>query len=591
MKLYNLKDHNEQVSFAQAVTQGLGKQQGLFFPHELPEFSLTEIDEMLNQDFVSRSAKILSAFIGDEIPQQILEERVRAAFAFPAPVAQVESDVGCLELFHGPTLAFKDFGGRFMAQMLTHISGDKPVTILTATSGDTGAAVAHAFYGLENVRVVILYPRGKISPLQEKLFCTLGGNIETVAIDGDFDACQALVKQAFDDEELKTALGLNSANSINISRLLAQICYYFEAVAQLPQGARNQLVISVPSGNFGDLTAGLLAKSLGLPVKRFKDFGGRFMAQMLTHISGDKPVTILTATSGDTGAAVAHAFYGLENVRVVILYPRGKISPLQEKLFCTLGGNIETVAIDGDFDACQALVKQAFDDEELKTALGLNSANSINISRLLAQICYYFEAVAQLPQGARNQLVISVPSGNFGDLTAGLLAKSLGLPVKRFIAATNINDTVPRFLQDGKWAPKATQATLSNAMDVSQPNNWPRVEELFRRKIWRLTELGYAAVDDTTTQQTMRELKAKGYISEPHAAVAYRALRDQLNPGEYGLFLGTAHPAKFKESVESILGETLALPEALAERADLPLLSHHLPADFAALRKLMMTRQ
>lgn len=261
MKLYNLKDHNEQVSFAQAVTQGLGKNQGLFFPHDLPEFSLTEIDEMLKLDFVTRSAKILSAFIGDEIPQEILEERVRAAFAFPAPVANVESDVGCLELFHGPTLAFKDFGGRFMAQMLTHIAGDKPVTILTATSGDTGAAVAHAFYGLPNVKVVILYPRGKISPLQEKLFCTLGGNIETVAIDGDFDACQALVKQAFDDEELKVALGLNSANSINISRLLAQICYYFEAVAQLPQEARNQLVVSVPSGNFGDLTAGLLAKS------------------------------------------------------------------------------------------------------------------------------------------------------------------------------------------------------------------------------------------------------------------------------------------------------------------------------------------
>lgn len=427
MKLYNLKDHNEQVSFAQAVTQGLGKQQGLFFPHDLPEFSLTEIDEMLNQDFISRSAKVLSAFIGDEIPQEILEESVHAAFAFPAPVAQVESDVGCLELFHGPTLAFKDYGGRFMAQILTHICGDKPVTILTATSGDTGAAVAHAFYGLENVRVVILYPRGKISPLQEKLFCTLGGNIETVAIDGDFDACQALVKQAFDDEELKTVLGLNSANSINISRLLAQICYYFEAVAQLPQ--------------------------------------------------------------------------------------------------------------------------------------------------------------------ARNQLVISVPSGNFGDLTAGLMAKSLGLPVKRFIAATNVNDTVPRFLHDGKWAPKATQVTLSNAMDVSLPSNWPRVEELFRRKIWRLTELGYAVVDDATTQQTMRELKAKGYISEPHAAVAYRALRDQLNLGEYGLFLGTAHPAKFKESVESILGETLALPIALAERVDLPLLSHHLPADFAVLRNLMMTRQ
>ncbi|ADO49955.1 threonine synthase [[Enterobacter] lignolyticus] len=425
MKLYNLKDHNEQVSFARAVTQGLGKRQGLFFPHDLPEFSLTEVDEMLQQDFVSRSAKILSAFIGDEIPAAELEARVRAAFAFPAPVSQVQADVGCLELFHGPTLAFKDFGGRFMAQMLT-------------------------------------------------------------------------------------------------------------------------------------------------------------------HISGDKPVTILTATSGDTGAAVAHAFYGLKNVRVVILYPRGKISPLQEKLFCTLGGNIETVAIDGDFDACQALVKQAFDDEELKQTLGLNSANSINISRLLAQICYYFEAVAQLPREARNQLVISVPSGNFGDLTAGLLARSLGLPVKRFIAATNVNDTVPRFLQEGEWKPKATQATLSNAMDVSQPNNWPRVEELFRRKVWRLKDLGYASVDDETTKATMRELQALGYTSEPHAAVAYRALRDALQPGEYGLFLGTAHPAKFKESVEAILGQTLSLPKELAERADLPLLSHNLLADFAALRQFMM---
>jgi len=427
MKLYNLKDHNEQVSFAQAVTQGLGKQQGLFFPHDLPEFNLTEIDEMLEQDFVSRSAKILAAFIGDEIPQELLEERVRTAFTFPAPVSKVEEDIGCLELFHGPTLAFKDFGGRFMAQMLT-------------------------------------------------------------------------------------------------------------------------------------------------------------------HISGDKPVTILTATSGDTGAAVAHAFYGLKNVRVVILYPQGKISPLQEKLFCTLGGNIETVAIDGDFDACQALVKQAFDDVELKQKLGLNSANSINISRLLAQICYYFEAVAQLPQEARNQLVISVPSGNFGDLTAGLLAKSLGLPVKRFIAATNANDTVPRFLHAGEWSPNATQATLSNAMDVSQPNNWPRVEELFRRKIWRLNELGYAAIDDEVTKATMLELKEKGYLSEPHAAVAYRALRDQLHPGEYGLFLGTAHPAKFKESVEDVLGETLELPAELAERVDLPLLSHSLPAEFAALREFMMSK-
>ena len=428
MKLYNLKDHNEQVSFAQAVKQGLGTQQGLFFPLELPELELTEIDDMLAMDFVTRSCKILSAFIGDEISPQDLQQRLQTAFTFPAPVAKVTDDIAALELFHGPTLAFKDFGGRFMAQMLAFVSG-----------------------------------------AQEK-------------------------------------------------------------------------------------------------------------------------ITILTATSGDTGAAVAHAFYGMENVRVVILYPQGKISPLQEKLFCTLGGNIQTIAIDGDFDACQALVKQAFDDEPLKQAIGLNSANSINISRLLAQICYYFEAVAQLPQEQRNQLVISVPSGNFGDLTAGLLAKSLGLPVKRFIAATNANDTVPRFLSAGEWSPKQTVATLSNAMDVSQPNNWPRVEEIFRRKTWRLQDLGFGAVDDETTKATMRELAELGYISEPHAAIAYRLLRDQLQPGEFGLFLGTAHPAKFKESVEEILGQKLPLPAALAERAELPLLSHAMAADFATLREFLLNK-
>ncbi|UUE09443.1 threonine synthase [Dickeya zeae] len=425
MKLYNLKDHNEQVNFAEAIRKGLGSNQGLFFPLELPEFDRTTVDELLEQDFVTRSSRILSAFIGDEMSDETVYQRVKAAFRFPAPVVPVSEDIAALELFHGPTLAFKDFGGRLMAQMLA-------------------------------------------------------------------------------------------------------------------------------------------------------------------EVAGDQPITILTATSGDTGAAVAHAFYGLKNVRVVILYPNGKISPLQEKLFCTLGGNIHTIAVDSDFDACQALVKQAFDDEELKRAIGLNSANSINISRLLAQISYYFEAVAQLPQEARNQLVVSVPSGNFGDLTAGLLAKSLGLPVKRFIAATNANDTVPRFLQSGAWQPNPTVATLSNAMDVSQPNNWPRVEELFRRKNWQLKDLAFGAVSDETTKATMLELEALGYTSEPHAAIAYRLLRDQLQPGEYGLFLGTAHPAKFKESVEAILGKALPLPQALADRADLALLSHHFAPDFALLRKFLM---
>lgn len=425
MELYNLKDESEKVSFAQAVKQGLGRGQGLFFPREIPFFEQAEMDKLLAMDFVSRSTAILHALIGDEIPEAELAARVRAAFAFPAPLNPVEPDVACLELFHGPTLAFKDFGGRFMAQAL--------------------AAVA-----------------------------------------------------------------------------------------------------------------------------------------------GDKPVTILTATSGDTGAAVAHAFYGLKNVQVVILYPQGKISPLQEKLFCTLGGNIHTVAVQDDFDACQALVKQAFDDEELKQTLHLNSANSINISRLLAQICYYFEAVAQVPAEKRGELVFSVPSGNFGDLTAGVLAKAMGLPVKRFIAATNANDTVPRYLADGQWKPAATIATLSNAMDVSQPNNWPRIEALFAREDWSLNDLRSGAVSDDETRETLRDLAAKGYISEPHAAIAYRLLRSDLQPGEYGIFLGTAHPAKFLESVEAILGSKLPLPAELAERADLPLLSAVLPADFAALRDYLL---
>ena len=230
MQLYNIKDHSEKVSYAQAVRQGLGKEQGLFFPCEIKE--LPNVDELLAMPFVERSAKILRHLIGDEIPE--LEQLVKNAFAFGAPLRQVGDKSYALELFHGPTLAFKDFGGRFMAQCLGAIADGKKITILTATSGDTGAAVAHAFYKLPGIEVVILYPKGKISNLQEKLFCTLGENIRTVAVHAAFDDCQALVKDAFDDEELKQAIGLNSANSINISRLLAQVCYYFEAVAQLP---------------------------------------------------------------------------------------------------------------------------------------------------------------------------------------------------------------------------------------------------------------------------------------------------------------------------------------------------------------------
>ena len=423
MNLYNIKHPEEQVNFAQAVRQGLGKDQGLFFPENIPH--LSNIDELLALPLVERSQKILGALIGEEIPQAQLAQMVRNAFTFPAPVANVEDNIYALELFHGPTLAFKDFGGRFMAQALATVRGD-----------------------------------GKI--------------------------------------------------------------------------------------------------------------------------------TILTATSGDTGAAVAHAFYGLENIDVVILYPKGKISPLQEKLFCTLGGNIRTIAINADFDACQALVKQAFDDAELRQAIGLNSANSINISRLLAQVCYYFEAAAQLPKEQRENLVVSVPSGNFGNLTAGLISKTLGLPIKRFIAATNANDTVPRYLHSGNWSPNVTVATLSNAMDVSRPNNWPRVEELFKRNGWALNELHSAAISDAQTEDTLRAMNQLGYLCEPHGAVAYEVLKQDLQPGETGLFLCTAHPAKFKESVERILDLTLPLPEALDKHNKLPLLSDEMENDFAQLRAYLL---
>ena len=423
MNLYNIKHPEEQVNFAQAVRQGLGKDQGLFFPENIPH--LSNIDELLALPLVERSQKILGALIGEEIPQAQLEQMVRNAFTFSAPVVKVEDNIYALELFHGPTLAFKDFGGRFMAQALATVRGD-----------------------------------GKI--------------------------------------------------------------------------------------------------------------------------------TILTATSGDTGAAVAHAFYGLENIDVVILYPKGKISPLQEKLFCTLGGNIRTIAIHADFDACQALVKQAFDDAELRQAIGLNSANSINISRLLAQVCYYFEAAAQLPKEQRENLVVSVPSGNFGNLTAGLIAKTLGLPIKRFIAATNANDTVPRYLHSGNWSPNATVATLSNAMDVSRPNNWPRVEELFKRNGWALNELHSAAISDAQTEDTLRAMNQLGYLCEPHGAVAYEVLKQDLQEGETGLFLCTAHPAKFKESVERILDLTLPLPEALDKHNKLPLLSDEMENDFAQLRAYLL---
>jgi threonine synthase len=324
------------------------------------------------------------------------------------------------------------------------------------------------------------------------------------------------------------------------------------------------------------------------PTLAFKDFGATFMAQCLGFFSNNNKITILTATSGDTGAAVAKAFYGLANIQVVILYPKGKISPLQEKMFTTLGGNIQTIAIEGSFDDCQQLVKQSFDDKSLVDKIGLNSANSINISRLLAQVCYYFDAVANLPVDQQNNLVVSVPSGNFGNLTAGIIAKQLGLPIKRFVACTNSNDTVPRYLETGEWLPKDTIETLSNAMDVSQPNNWPRIEYLITSGQFSAKNLTGVKVDEQQTKQAMLQLRDIGYISEPHAAVAYQGLKQSLQPEEYGIFLGTAHPAKFKQSVDEILSIELPLPQALADCENKQSLSTEIKNDFEQLRGYLL---
>lgn len=323
------------------------------------------------------------------------------------------------------------------------------------------------------------------------------------------------------------------------------------------------------------------------PSLAFKDFGARFMAQCLSSFSDAEKTTILTATSGDTGAAVALAFYDQPGIEVVILYPEGKVTPLQEKLFCTLGGNIRTIAIEDNFDACQQLVKQSFDDQKLVEAIGLNSANSINVARLLAQVCYYFEAVARLPEGT--EPVFSVPSGNFGNVTAGLLAHAIGLPVKRMLAATNRNDTVPRFLQTGKWDPQPTVTTLTNAMDISLPNNFPRVLELEQRHGLPLQQLLISfAIGDAETRDAVRSLDAIGYLADPHTALAWKALNDNLADDETGVFLCTAHPAKFRETIEDVLKRNVALPAALEEVAEKEILSTVLPADYAELRRFLI---
>lgn len=305
------------------------------------------------------------------------------------------------------------------------------------------------------------------------------------------------------------------------------------------------------------------------PTLAFKDVGGRFMARLLGYFitkQGQKDVKVLVATSGDTGSAVANGFLGVEGIHVYVLYPKGKVSQIQECQFTTLGQNITAIEIDGTFDDCQALVKTAFLDDELNKKLNLTSANSINVARFLPQAFYYFYAYAQLAKhGKAKNVVVSVPSGNFGNITAGLIAKKMGLPIKRFIAANNSNDIFYEYLQTGKYNPRPSVQTIANAMDVGDPSNFARVVDLYHNSLDEIKkDISGKWYNDAAIKHTVKDTFAKtGYLLDPHGACGYQALKDDLESDETGIFLETAHPAKFLETVEAIIEQPVTVPEKL----------------------------
>jgi len=331
------------------------------------------------------------------------------------------------------------------------------------------------------------------------------------------------------------------------------------------------------------------------PSLAFKDFGARFMSRVMSYFlrDGEKMLDILVATSGDTGGAVALGFLGVPNTRVTILYPKGKVSPIQEQQLTTNGQNIRAVEVDGTFDDCQALVKQAFVNTELNEKFRLTSANSINIARLIPQTFYYFNAYAQLLREGKSEVIFSVPSGNFGNLGAGLLAWKMGLPVKQFIAATNANDTVPQFLSTGFYKPKPSVATLSNAMDVGNPSNWIRIAHIFQDPE-RLKQLitGCAYTDEQTKTAIDAVYKQYDYVVCPHTAIAWQALKDyqKANPDSKaaGVFLSTAHPCKFPEVFSDEMAAKIVVPEQVKELQDKPSLSVALGTDFAGFKRYLL---
>lgn len=332
------------------------------------------------------------------------------------------------------------------------------------------------------------------------------------------------------------------------------------------------------------------------PTLAFKDVGGRFMARILAYFiekEKQEDVKVLVATSGDTGSAVANGFLGVKGIHVYVLYPKGKVSPIQECQFTTLGQNITAIEVDGTFDDCQALVKTAFLDEELNKKLNLTSANSINVARFLPQAFYYFNAYAQLKKiNKANNLVIAVPSGNFGNITAGLIAKRMGLPIKKFIAANNANDIFYQYLSTGKYSPKPSVQTIANAMDVGNPSNFVRVLDLYNADLENIKkDISATRYTDAQIKETVKNTYAETkYLLDPHGACGYQALKDSLKPDEVGVFLETAHPAKFLETVEAIIGSKLSIPDKLKAFMKGEKKSIEMSTIFSDFKKLLLSK-
>lgn len=431
MKYYNLKNRQETVNFKTATIKSQGSQKGLFFPEMIPQFDEEFIQNLHLYSDEEIAFRCMKDFIGDEIPAEVLKNIAAETISFDIPLKKINERISVLELFHGPTLAFKDVGARFMSRCLSHFLKDQ-----------------------------------------------------------------------------------------------------------------------------------------------------------------DKKVTVLVATSGDTGGAVAHGFYNVPGINVVILYPKNRVSAVQEKQLTALGGNISALEVNGNFDDCQNLVKQAFSDESINSELFLTSANSINIARWLPQQIYYLLALKQWKQHENQDPVISVPSGNFGNICAGLLTYFRGLPTEHFIAACNENDIVPDYLNTHQYHPKKAVTTLSNAMDVGDPSNFTRILELFGHQFDSLKNMisGYS-IDDASTLETIKEVYEKyGYILDPHSAVAFASLEQYLdeNPGKKGFILGTAHPVKFPEAVEKATHITTEVPEALHALMKKEKKTVEIHADFEELKRFLL---